>query len=407
MIPPAARRFDTDVPGTWGYWPTAPALWSYSSLKEIEACPRRWMLSRATYPDVWDRRGYPQQPVASSVFGNVVHGVAKRLTETLADAGIVSAIPGTVISVLGAQGGWRGVILKEIDHQLAQFDGNPRVSRERIDRLRGGLIRRAPQAADLVKTFLGRGTCPNARSTSAVRDSSRQAHNRLPVTSGAHWEQELSAEALRLTGRIDLLVLDDNDVAVVDFKTGDEDPAHVDQVRLYALLWHLDEKHNPDSRPVTKLELIYPSHTQSVEPSGSAALDVLRAEIAKRVAAADQVTMAIAPSATPSDGVCQSCQVRHLCDTYWPSIPPKPTEATTEKWFDFEGRTLRPQGNRSWFLETDDGTQVLVRTVESNVPFPAGDRVRLLGVRRIIDPDKDASLVIAMVSTSEWYAVSP
>jgi len=363
------------------------------------------MLSRATYPDVWDRRGYPQQPAAAGVFGNVVHGVVERLAEALADAGIKFASPSAVIGVLGEQGGWRGIVLKEIDHQLAQFDDNPRVSRERIDRLREELIRRAPQAADQVKTFLGRRALPTGR-TSAGGESSEQSHKRLPVTSGTHSEREVCAEELRLTGRIDLLVVDDKDVAVVDFKTGDEDHGHADQVRLYALLWQLDEQTNPYSRPATKLELAYPSHTLSVEPPDSAALNALQAGMVERIAAADEVTAATAPSATPSVEGCQFCQVKHLCDSYWLSIPPNVSEATTEEWFDFEGRVLRPQGSRSWFLETDDATQVLVRTVESHVPFPQGDKVRLLGVRRTIDPDKDTRLVIAMVSTSEWYAVS-
>jgi hypothetical protein len=125
-----------------------------------------------------------------------------------------------------------------------------------------------------------------------------------------------------------------------------------------------------------------------------------------RIAAADSVTTEASPTATPNPEACQYCQVKHLCDAYWPSIPPKVSEATTEEWFDFEGRVLRPQGSRSWFLEAEDSTQVLLRTVATNVPFPEGDKVRLLGVRRTIDPDKDDRLVIAMVSTSEWYAVS-
>lgn len=401
-----AARFDTDVPGIWGHWPTTPALWSYSSLKEMEACPRRWMLSRATYPDVWDRRGYPQQPVAAGVFGNVVHGVVERLAEALADAGIESATPGAVIGVLSAQGGWRGIVLKEIDHQLTRFDDNPRASHERIDRLREELIRRAPHAADQVKTFLGRGALPAGRSTSAGGDSSGQAPKRLPATSGTYLEREVRAEELRLMGRIDLLVVDDSDVAVIDFKTGDEDPGHTEQVRLYALLWHLDEQTNPDSRPATKLELAYPSHTRSVEPPDSAALEALHAGMVERIAAADEVTVDASPAATPSREGCQFCQVKHLCETYWPTIPPKVSAVTTEEWFDFEGRVLRPQGIRSWFLEADDLSQVLVRTVEANVPFPRGAKVRLLGVRRTIDPDKDSRLVIAMVSTSEWYPVS-
>lgn len=400
-----AGRFDTEVPGTWGRWPGTPALWSYSSLKEMEACPRRWMLSRATYPDVWDSSGYPQQPVAAAVFGNIVHGVVERLAQALADVGVGSAIPGAVSGILRAQGGWRGIVIDEIELQLDRFDDNPRVSREQIDRLREDLIRRAPQAADQVKTFLGRGALPTGRSASVGGGWLGQALKRLPVTSGTHSELEIRAEKLRLTGRIDLVVVDDKDVTMVDFKTGAEDPGHADQVRLYALLWYLDEKSNPDSRPATKLELAYSSHARSVEPLDSAALTALRAAMVERVAAADEVTTAAAPSPTPSVEVCQFCQVKHLCDTYWPRIPPKVSEETTEEWFDFEGRVIRPQGSRSWFLEADDATQVLVRTVKTNVSFPIGEKVRLLGVRRTIDPDSDTRLVIAMVSTSEWYAV--
>lgn len=403
------ERFDTDVPGVWGHWPTTPALWSYSSLKEMEACPRRWMLSRASYPDVWDRRGYPQQPAMAGVLGNVVHGVVERLAGVLVDAGIESASPGAVIGVLGEQGGWRGIVLKEIDQQLARFNDNPRVTGERIDRMRAELIRRAPQAADQVKVFLGRGALPTRKSNVAsneLAELSGQPMKRSPATSGTYSERELCADGLRLTGRIDLLIINEADVAVVDFKTGDEDSGHADQVRLYALLWHLDAQTNPGCRPATKLELAYPSHTRSIDPPEPAALIALQADMVERIAAADRVTVDAAPAATPSIEGCQFCQVKHLCDTYWPTIPPKVSEVTTEEWFDFEGRVVRPQGSRSWFLEADDSSQVLVRTVETNVPFPQGAKVRLLGVRRTIDPDKDTRLVIAMVSTSEWYAVS-
>ncbi|NGN93184.1 PD-(D/E)XK nuclease family protein [Nocardioides sp. KC13] len=148
------------MPGIWGHWPTTPALWSYSSLKEMEVCPRRWMLSRATYPDLWGRRGYPSLPVIAAIFGNVVHGVVERLAQALADAGIESATPGAVISVLGDQGGWRGIVVKEIEHQLARFADNPRVGLDRIERVREELIRRTPQAGDQVTVFLGLGALP-------------------------------------------------------------------------------------------------------------------------------------------------------------------------------------------------------------------------------------------------------
>lgn len=402
-------RFNTDVPGIWGHWPTTPALWSYSSIKEMEVCPRRWMLSRATYPDLWGRPGYPSAPVVAAIFGNVVHGVVERLGQALADAGIESATPGAVVSVLGDRGGWRGIVMHEVEHQLARFADNPRVSTERIDRVREELIRRAPQAADQVKVFLGRSALPTERRSSTGEASAvgKGKPTRLPAAPGTHAEREVCADSLRLTGRIDLLVIDDADVTVIDFKTGEEDLEHEVQIHLYALLWSLDDQTNPEGRLATKLEVAYPSRTRSVEPLNETALGALETTTAGRIAAADAITREASPLATPSAEGCQFCQVKHLCDVYWPTIPPTVSETTTEEWFDFEGRAVRPHGTRSWYLEATNSTaEVLVRTVETNVPFPQGARVRLLGVRRTIDPDKDDRLVISMVSTSEWYAVS-
>src|SRR2546430_2535646 len=40
-------------------WPSPPTEMSVSTLRELEACPRRWALSSARYPEIWDRVGYP------------------------------------------------------------------------------------------------------------------------------------------------------------------------------------------------------------------------------------------------------------------------------------------------------------------------------------------------------------
>lgn len=402
-------RFDTDVEGIWGYWPETPRIWSYSSLNEMEVCPRRWMLSRATYPDLWNRQGYPPLPATAAMFGNVVHGVVERLAGVLANAGIEVVSAGTVVSVLGDLGGWRGIVTDEIEHQLTQFGDNPRVSTDRIDRAREELLRRVSQAADQVKVFLGRGVL--AASSRPVGNDAEKPHDgtprRLPAVPGTHFEREIRAEALRITGRVDLLIIDDADVTIVDFKTGEDDATHDDQVRLYALLWRLDDVSNPDHRPATKLEIAYPSHTRSVSPLDATASEGLRASTFDRITAADDYTRSTIPIATPSPRGCQFCSVKHLCDVYWTSIPPSVSAASPDDWLDFEGRVLAPQGRRSWYFESSDtSAKVLVRTVRTDIAFPQGSVVRLLGVRRTIDPDDEDRLVISMVSTSEWYSVS-
>ena len=55
-----ALAFKTSV-GLLGRWPEPPKFWSFSSLREAKACPRRYALSRATYSEIWDKRGYPDR----------------------------------------------------------------------------------------------------------------------------------------------------------------------------------------------------------------------------------------------------------------------------------------------------------------------------------------------------------
>jgi hypothetical protein len=402
-------RFETDVPGIWGYWPTTPQLWSYSSLKEIEACPRRWMLSRSDYPDLWSRRGYPAVPVVAAIFGNVVHSVIERLARTFADAGIISPTTGDAVGVLRVLGGWHGIVLDAIALQLSRFDGNPRVSSDRLDQTRDVLVRRAPEAADQVKALLRRGALPAAKRGKLleVAGAAESRDRRKPAARGTHVEHEVTAEDLRLSGRIDLLQIDDVDVIITDFKTGEEDEAHADQVRLYALLWDRDREVNPERRPVTQLRVAYPRYERAVAVPDERELRELECGIVTRIAAADAVTSTRSPEALPGELTCQYCQVKHLCDSYWNAVPPSVAETSADEWFDLEVRAMRPQGSRSWYVETirEPALQLLVRTAETNVSFPHGSRLRLLGVRRAVDPDDTSRLVVSMSATSEWYVV--
>ena len=57
------RRLDTGIESSAAILPGPPPLWSFSSLREVGACPRRYALARASYPDLWDGRGLPADPL--------------------------------------------------------------------------------------------------------------------------------------------------------------------------------------------------------------------------------------------------------------------------------------------------------------------------------------------------------
>jgi len=403
-------RFETRVNGIWGEWPAKPALWSYSSLSEMEECPQRWMLSRAKYPGIWPRSGYPPLPSVPVIFGRVVHGVVEQLTEALSAAGITEPASSDVTGVLGALGGWHAIVLRAIEREVAELTGNPRASAERVARVNNELQRRADEAADQVKGFLGRGVLPPwGGSKSGGRPQAHEpSKQRFPARQGVHAEREVTAESLRLTGTIDRLLVDDSGVTIIDFKTGRESEAHDDQVRLYALLWTLDRQSNPDGQPVTRLCVAYSSFERSVPSPDSGQLQALEETTADRVAAADRLSATPPPPAYPSETTCQFCRVKHLCEPYWQQVPPVITDAGHQEWLDFEGVVLRPNGSRSWLVTSasEPFIDVLVRTSATDVPFRVGERVRLLGVRRDEDPDEPERMVVSMTGASEWYPVA-
>ena len=84
-------RYDTGIKSCLAVLPAPPGFWSYSSLKEIDACPRRYALARASYPDLWDGPGYPQAPTLAALFGDVVHGALETIVKALAASGCESA----------------------------------------------------------------------------------------------------------------------------------------------------------------------------------------------------------------------------------------------------------------------------------------------------------------------------
>lgn len=118
------------------------------------------MLSRATYPDVWDRHAYPANPVVAADFGTVVHGAVERLLDAFAEASITSPQGAEAVALLRSMGGFKAVVRGAIEARLASYEGNPRVTPVRLERLGDELWRRCDEACDQVKAFLGRGALP-------------------------------------------------------------------------------------------------------------------------------------------------------------------------------------------------------------------------------------------------------
>lgn len=408
-------RFDTSIEGVWGYLPGSPALWSYSSLKDVEACPRRWVLSRARYPDIWDRYGYPDTPHPAALLGDVIHRALEVIVDALGASGCATTDSSEAVGVLRGLGGLSAVLRESIELKIDDLGSNPRIAAEVPENLRQALTDQLGVAANRVQLFLSRGTLPawavegndddaEGESPAGGRGGQRR---RNPISTGAHPEVDVVADALRLWGRIDLLTADAADVTITDFKTGQEDPSHDDQARLYALLWDLDRQTNPERRRATALIVSYPARDRAVPAPDESALRTLESSLAARIADADAAAASTDPRPLPSPDTCAFCRVRHLCGDYWEEIVPPPTSVPARQWFDIEGTVVCQNGVKSWVVESEQGgDEVLVRTPSPSSTLPVGQRIRVLGVRKVENPDNPELVIAALGSRSETYVVT-
>ena len=130
------RTFDTGVAHSVAHLPDPPSHWSYSGLKELETCPRRFALGHASYPDLWSGSGYPQVPHPAALFGQVVHDSLERIVKALVKAGCDSSNSARAVAVLRKLGGYSAVAIGALEARMAKLQGNPRADADRRARLR-------------------------------------------------------------------------------------------------------------------------------------------------------------------------------------------------------------------------------------------------------------------------------
>ncbi|MEU6410329.1 PD-(D/E)XK nuclease family protein [Microbispora sp. NPDC046933] len=402
------NTFTTGIKASEAVLPTRPAYWSYSSLQEMEACPRRWMLSRAEYPELWGQRGYPRLPAAAALFGDVVHAALETIVKKLVAAQCTSLRTAEAVQVLRSLGGITAVVETAMRDRLALLEGNPRLDGDRMKRLSVELRDRVPHARAQVQAYLSRTVLPaTPRATGPQADPRTSAGpGRRPAGLGAHPEIPLVAETLRLMGRVDLLTVTQDRVGITDYKTGVEDPSHLDQLRLYALLWDLDRIANPERRPATELTAAYPSREIRVTAPGDTQLRDLEETVRRRIAAAEAELVASVPRALPSKQKCALCQVRQLCNAYWEQTPEaEPLSLGT--WFDYQGVVGPQNGAHSWWLLSERTGQrtLLLRAAATMRVLPPGRRIRLLNLRLDDDPEVRAP-VATLTAASEVFVLT-
>jgi len=409
------RRLDTGIESSAALLPDPPAYWSYSSLREAGACPRRYALSRARYPDLWDGAGYPRVPRVPALLGDIVHDALDVIVSALTASGCGTVRSAEAVAVMRALGGYTAVIEAAAAKRLAGLAGNPRVGEDLRRRIGRAVQAQVPEARYQVQAYIARTALGPARKAAGAPGAAAgapgpsAASGRQPLGPGAHAEAMLRSAQPRLTGRIDLLRVSETGAAITDYKTGSESPSHRDQLELYALLWDLDQESNPGGLPATSLTAAYPDRDLTFSAPDDAGLRAIEDKVTVAVKAADAEISSDAPRAVPSPDNCGSCDVRQLCADYWAVAAPGLANLADGTRFDCQGLVSTVNGPRSWWLRLDgDGQpELLVRSSPAGPGLQPGRRVRIMGLRADIDPEAEQGTIAASAGvTSEVFTMT-
>lgn len=378
-----------------GSWPKPPTLWSFSALEEVALCPRRYALKRASYPDLWNRPGYPERVSEVGLVGVVVHEAVQIVLMALNRAGCASLADEKAVAVIRRLGGYSEIATRALDAHLEKLTSNPRMSIQ-VDRLRQRLGHRCAEMRQAIQALVSQSPIIHTKpDVVRARSADHPVSGRLAVAT--HPEATLVAQADRFTGRLDLLAVHPDHADIIDFKTGEHSQRHTRQLQLYGLLWVLDEKANPDSLPVGSLTLAYVTDRATVTVPDD--WEALRTGLHNEIAAADDLVRQRPPRASPS-AECWHCPVRQMCDEYWRSafVARDPGVIVT----DAEVRILSRHGPTSWrgTLVVDD-TDVLVRA-NHDAALQPGESVRILDLLASKSEDFDG-LILTLTQGSEVF----
>lgn len=396
-------------------WPEAPPWMSFSTLSDLEACPRCWALSAADYPHIWKHRGYPCIPQPAAHEGKIVHLALQRIIGALVERGCTSLLDERALSTLRGLGGYTAIILRCLESVLQPYEENPRAA-PFLDRIRDRLVARVAELRSRVQRFLSRiysecrAPAPGCPTTNPEKEFRHQ------LQPGFYAEVELRASDMGWHGVADLITLSSVSCEIRDFKTGTLKEEHKFQLRTYALLWARDRDLNPTGRLADKLVLSYDERDVEVPAPTANSLRFLEDELRERSAAARASLQAHPPEAKPSPENCGYCTVRHLCEEYWQWLARRGeySESPKGQFADLQIKLSGRHGPSSWdgilesFSGLKPGQPILLRTANLRFDLYPDQRLRLLNVHIIMsnqDPIEDEYLpvVATMGASTEMF----
>ena len=373
-------------------------IWSASTLNEIEECPKRFALRRASFPEIWSRAGFPNRINAAQVKGIVVHEVVSMIMNSVQNSSELAEK--SVMAFLKERGGYLELLKIILDKELQSANSNPRAELmvETIKReILADLSELRSQVQYFVKESISKLPTPSSRvENEEINEMQSTTFQILPINS----EYKIVDSEFPIEGYLDLLVTNEDIDHIIDYKTSktihDE---YWDQLSLYAWLWYRSAKNS--RKGDCRIEVISGANLSAYRVIKIEDFPAIQKNVLDRIKNAElSITGEVA--AKPSVDTCKFCAVKVVCHPYWNMNENQSTEA---KWLDLRIRTMGSLGGNAWSVSIlSDGTPaMLIAGDRDDGSIEVGQELRLLNAYK--NEDVETGVVIRLSQNSEIFRV--
>jgi CRISPR/Cas system-associated exonuclease Cas4 (RecB family) len=387
-----------EIPSKPGNFTGEHRIWSASTLNEIEECPKRFALRRASFPEIWSRAGFPNRISAAQVKGIVVHEVVSMIMNSVQNSSELAEK--SVMSFLKERGGYLELLKSILDKELLSANSNPRAELmvEAIKReILADLSELRGQVQYFVKESINKLPAVSSRvENEEINEIPSTAFQILPINS----EYKIVDSEFPIEGYLDLLLTNEVIDHIIDYKTSktihDE---YWDQLSLYAWLWYRSAKNL--RKGDCRIEVISGANLSESRVIKIEDLPAIQMSVLDRIKNAElSITGEIA--AKPSIDSCKFCAVKVMCNAYWKMNDNQSTEA---KWSDMRIRTTGSLGGNAWSVSilSDDTPAMLIVGDRDDGSIEIGQELRLLNAYK--NEDQETGVAIRLSQNSEIFRV--
>jgi hypothetical protein len=388
-----------EIPSNPGNFTGEHRIWSASTLNEVEECPKRFALRRASFPEIWSRAGFPNRISTAQVKGIVVHEVVSMIMNSVQNSSELPEM--SVMSFLKERGGYLELLKITLEKELQSAGSNPRAELM-VESIKREILADLSELRGQVQYFVKESI--NKVPGLSVRVSKLEINNRASTTfqiQPINSEYQIVDSEFPIEGYLDLLLTHEDIDHIIDYKTSktihDE---YWDQLSLYAWLWNRSAKNL--RKGDCRIEIISGANLSESRVIKIEDLPTIQINVLDRIQSAEQaITGEIA--AKPSIDSCRFCAVKVLCNPYWNMNENQSIEA---KWSDMRIRTMENLGGNAWRLSilSDVTPAMLIVGDRDDGSIAIGQEFRLLNAYK--NEDEETGVVIRLSQNSEIFRVT-